>query len=176
MTALVVTVLAVLVVAGPLLFVLTHHRQENPMPTEIHYLSPNGGMLHAVADVCAPLDARSDWAKVTCPACLVHKPKSTDELIAGLAEEPKVMTVSHDRLILQRADQDGGHVVVVKCPHTIGLCFELEDGMLGLLPCPCNDRSEVLAEVVARTGPLRFDPPRYDAVEGPKDQETGGPR
>jgi hypothetical protein len=72
-------------------------------------------------------------------------------LITGLSEEPKPMTISHDRLILQHADRDGGLVVVVKCPHTIGLCFELEepDGFLGMLPCPCNDRSQIVARVVA---------------------------
>lgn len=119
----------------------------------VHYLSPHGGMIHAVT-FTGSLDARGDWAKVTCPKCLASRPPSTEDLIAALAEEPKAMTLSHDRLILQRAARDGGRVVVVRCPHTIGLCFELEEppGFLGILPCPCNDRSEVVAELVAHDG------------------------
>lgn len=73
-------------------------------------------------------------------------------IVAHLAE-PRAMTMSHDRLILQRAEQDGGQVVVVRCPHTVGLAFDMEErGMLALLPCPCNDRSEIVAEVVIRPG------------------------
>ena len=79
-----------------------------------------------------------------------------DELIAGLAETPLAMTLSHDRLVLQRADKRGHRVVVVRCPHTIGLAIlmpELNDlDYLGLLPCPCNDRTDVLADVVPREG------------------------
>lgn len=72
---------------------------------------------------------------------------SRDALIAALAEEPKVMTLTHDRLILQRAEAGSdGRVVVVRCPHTIGLTFEYDDH-LALLPCPCNDRSEVVARM-----------------------------
>jgi hypothetical protein len=73
-----------------------------------------------------------------------------DSLIAALAEEPQAMTLSHDRMILQRKDEgNDARVVLVRCPHTIGLCFETDD-YLGLLPCPCNDRSEVVAELVPR--------------------------
>lgn len=64
--------------------------------------------------------------------------------------EPQAMTLSHDRFILRRAEEQGGRVVVVRCPHAVGLAFELEEpeGFLGLLPCPCNDPSEVVARVV----------------------------
>lgn len=40
--------------------------------------------------------------------------------------------------------------MVVRCPHTVGLCFEVEmdgDDWLMQLPCPCNDRSEIIARV-----------------------------
>ena len=76
-----------------------------------------------------------------------------DTLIAGLSEEPEAMTLSHDRLVLQRAEANGDQVVVVRCPHTIGLCFLTDYGgkvgeMLGLLPCPCNDPCEIVARIV----------------------------
>lgn len=72
------------------------------------------------------------------------------DLLAALAGQPRAMTLEHDRLVLRRADEGGGDVVLVRCPHTIGLCFEMEDGSLGLLPCPCNERSEIIAELVPR--------------------------
>lgn len=72
------------------------------------------------------------------------------EVLAERFAEPQVMTSSHDRVILRRAEQSGGRVVVVRCPHTVGLSFELDEpeGFLGMLPCPCNDVSEVVARVV----------------------------
>ena len=74
--------------------------------------------------------------------------------IEALADEPKVMTLEHDRLVLRRKDEgNDARVVLVRCPHTIGLCFEVdtpEPGWLALLPCPCNDRSEVIADLVPR--------------------------
>jgi hypothetical protein len=59
----------------------------------------------------------------------------------------------HDRAILEGAEETPRRVVVVRCPHTIGLCY-LEDfggddyDLLGNLPCPCNERSEIVGEVV----------------------------
>lgn len=36
-------------------------------------------------------------------------------------------------------------LVMVKCPHKTGLCYETEDEkMLMNLPCPCNDTSVVV--------------------------------
>lgn len=75
------------------------------------------------------------------------------ELIEALGNEPKAMTLEHDRLILRRADEgvtDARRVVLVRCPHTIGLTFEMDDGWLALLPCPCNDPSEIIADLVPR--------------------------
>lgn len=69
---------------------------------------------------------------------------------------------THDRRMLQRADGVSPGdlvVVVVKCPHTIGLCYQLADGTLAQLPCPCNDRSEIVARIVPTDhvdGPIEF--------------------
>lgn len=69
----------------------------------------------------------------------------------------------HDRMILEGAD-DLDTVVVVRCPHTIGLCYLTDHGgdvgeMLGNLPCPCNDRSEIVAKVVKIAHPPLSIPP-----------------
>lgn len=45
-------------------------------------------------------------------------------------------------------------IVVVKCPHRIGLCYQGEpakgmgEDWLMRLPCPCNDKSVVVAHVL----------------------------
>lgn len=60
------------------------------------------------------------------------------------------MGADHDRQILEAAEKYGRpDVVVVRCPHTIGLCYDdAKHGMLANLPCPCNDRSEIVARIV----------------------------
>jgi hypothetical protein len=62
---------------------------------------------------------------------------------------------NHDRRILEDADAGrvDARIVVVRCPHRIGLAYQgapaagMEDDWLMRLPCPCNDRSEVVAVV-----------------------------
>lgn len=62
---------------------------------------------------------------------------------------------NHDRRILEAADAGeiaDAQIVVVKCPHRIGLTLvgEPAPGMgefFMRLPCPCNDRSEIVATV-----------------------------
>lgn len=66
---------------------------------------------------------------------------------------------NHDRRILEDADAGliDAQIVVVRCPHRIGLAYQgspaagMDDDWLMRLPCPCNDRSEVVATVVPRT-------------------------
>lgn len=45
-------------------------------------------------------------------------------------------------------------VVEVQCPHKIGLCYLVDYGspvgrMLTNLPCPCNDKSEIVRWFIA---------------------------
>jgi hypothetical protein len=62
---------------------------------------------------------------------------------------------NHDRRILEDADAGlvDKQIVVVRCPHRIGLAYQgspapgMEDDWLMRLPCPCNDRSEVVATI-----------------------------
>lgn len=46
----------------------------------------------------------------------------------------------------------GDRIARVQCSHRIGLAWLLEDGLLGLLPCFCNEPSKVLQvyEVVSK--------------------------
>lgn len=75
-----------------------------------------------------------------------------------LASPSPSMGRDHDRMILESAHSLAS-VVVVRCPHTIGLCYRLDDGFLANLPCPCNDRSEIVAEVVKIAHPPLSIPP-----------------
>jgi hypothetical protein len=88
-----------------------------------------------------------------------------DRIAAALAEAgigPVDPYDNHDRRILEDADSGGSdaEIVVVRCPHRIGLCYrgapapDMESDWLMRLPCPCNDRSEVVAVVVAGVGPV----------------------
>lgn len=68
-----------------------------------------------------------------------------------------VIDPGHDRRILNKAQHpvvsaDLSSVVVVKCPHTVGLTFAIDragdEPYLADLPCPCNEPSVVIARVV----------------------------
>jgi hypothetical protein len=77
------------------------------------------------------------------------------ERLRGQIAEPDPYD-NHDRRILEAADAGeiaDARIVVVKCPHRIGLTLvdEPAPGMgefFMRLPCPCNDRSQIVASVV----------------------------
>lgn len=82
--------------------------------------------------------------KVTCPGC-------RGRLDGGEPMEPN--DAGHDRRLLMSVNwaEPDKRIVLVRCPHTIGLAVLVQadsSNTLAELPCPCNDRSEVMATVL----------------------------
>lgn len=71
---------------------------------------------------------------------------------------------THDRHLIEEATQDDtsfglSDLVVVTCPHHIGLAIDVGDNFLHRLPCPCNDPSKVVAAVTPKAQPPLSIPP-----------------
>jgi len=71
---------------------------------------------------------------------------------------------AHDRRLIEEATSDDtgyglGDLVVVTCPHHIGLAIDGPGDFLSRLPCPCNDPSQVVAAVTPKAQPPLSIPP-----------------
>ncbi len=108
----------------------------------VHYLSPHGGMFHAIASGFGSFDAKGDWSKVTCPACLAHRPAPD---AAGIEAALAAGLAAH----APRTQPPMGLVVGCSCGWRIGrTMYEGYDAHIAaaLLPVVTQAQAEALRE------------------------------
>ena len=112
----------------------------------VHYVTPEGGMTHAIHNLSNPPKGHTDWDKVTCDICLAQRPpvdritEVSATVDAGLSQADLDGMNEAERLALivgsaygaALADRDLARTEAADLRHRLGVLLARADNVLAL--------------------------------------------